>query len=731
MAIYTRPSYIALLLLIFMPPTFALAQVSYGPPQNYAVTGSTPFRIATADFNHDSYADLADLATVDVYSPIARLGIRLNNGNGTYGSEIALDGGPGASDIVFGDFDGDGVLDIAVNNPGGCSGSPPNMTCQVVMNVRIFYGDGNGGFRSPVDVAVDGAPNSVTAADFNNDGRLDLATISRPANAGMPGTITLLLSNGDATFTRKSFTVPSDFWTQQFGAGFHDATVSIVAGDWNGDGKMDLAYVASCAECDVAREAIFELMNDGSANFTRISRPTAGGTGIKRLHAADIDLDGRSDIYAMYFGCHTPCVGLAIFYNNGDGTAALGGIDTSYSAGGLPEFTDPALSDVDNDGIMDFVFSTTPGRVYDPATGTSSDRNGGITVVRGTGSRKFGTPQFFGDLGSNWPRLITQGLINADGRMDVVTFATGQTSNSSVLSVWMNTSAGGNCLYPSTAAGVNICSPGDGASAGGDMQISATGKGVYGPVQRMEVWMDGSKQLQIFNDEVNSRLNIPSGKHTITINAVDFAGQVSKMSIQTAGNGGNSPDFAVSDSPQSAAVKRGDAASFTITVTPQNGFNNAVALSCSGLPAGANCTFSPSSVTPGGGPANSTLKITTTAATAMLHVIPTFYALSFSSFSVAVLGLCWLPRRARTRKLVLVAVLLISAFVIVQAGCGGGGSKGGDTPATGGTPPATPPSAPPPGGGSSGGTPVGSYTVMVVASSGSIQHATNLQLNVQ
>src|SRR5262249_34723591 len=137
-----RACYATLLLLILVLPAFS--QGSYGPPQNYDVTGSSPFRIASADFNHDGHADLAYLASVDVFSPATRLGIRLNNGNGTYGTEMALDAGAGATDIVFGDFDGDGTLDIAVNNQGGCSGSPPNLTCKALTNVRIFYGGGDG-----------------------------------------------------------------------------------------------------------------------------------------------------------------------------------------------------------------------------------------------------------------------------------------------------------------------------------------------------------------------------------------------------------------------------------------------------------------------------------------------------------------------------------------------------------------------------------------------------------
>src|SRR5262249_9540987 len=174
--------------------------------------------------------------------------------------------------------------------------------------------------------------------------------------------------------------------------------------------------------------------------------------------------------------------------------------------------------------------------------------------------------------------------------------------------------------------------------------------------------------------------------------------------------------------------KRGDAASFTVTAVPQNGFNSAVALSCSGLPAGASCAFSPASVTPNNGAATANLKITTTSASAVLKTDPTFYALCLPALSFCLVGLSWLPQRVHRRKLVVIAVLLIVAFVIVQAGCGGG-SKNGNTPSSGGTTPGG--GTPPPPSGGSAGTPVGTYTVTVLATSSSIQHPTNIQLNVQ
>jgi len=98
------------------------------------------------------------------------------------------------------------------------------------------------------------------------------------------------------------------------------------------------------------------------------------------------------------------------------------------------------------------------------------------------------------------------------------------------------------------------------------------------------------------------------------------------------------------------------------------------------------------------------------------QINPSVYALWLSNFSFAMFGVCLLPRRGRTKKLVLIAALLVLAGMIMQAGCGGGGTKFSPTPSP------TPPS---------GGTPVGSFTVKVLATAGSVQHSTDIQLNVQ
>src|SRR5262249_50798890 len=75
------------------------------------------------------------------------------------------------------------------------------------------------------------------------------------------------------------------------------------------------------------------------------------------------------------------------------------------------------------------------------------------------------------------------------------------------------------------------------------------------------------------------------------------------------GGGGGVADFAIGAGAASGSVSAGSPATTTITLTPSNGFNQSVTLSCSGLPAGATCAFSPTSVAVNGSAATSTLTI--------------------------------------------------------------------------------------------------------------------------
>lgn len=142
--------------------------------------------VAVGDFNGDGKLDAAVASGGSVKYPGSGVTVSLGNGDGTFtqasGSPIPF--GQSLSAIVTGDFNGDGKLDLAVTDSAGNA-------------VIILLGNGDGTFGTPTTIAVGNGPDAIVAADFNNDGKLDLAV----ANYG-DGTITLLLGNGDGTFTQ-------------------------------------------------------------------------------------------------------------------------------------------------------------------------------------------------------------------------------------------------------------------------------------------------------------------------------------------------------------------------------------------------------------------------------------------------------------------------------------------------------------------------------------------------
>jgi Bacterial Ig-like domain (group 3) len=92
---------------------------------------------------------------------------------------------------------------------------------------------------------------------------------------------------------------------------------------------------------------------------------------------------------------------------------------------------------------------------------------------------------------------------------------------------------------------------------------------------------------------------LPQGTHSVTA-AYSGSGTLaaSASSAVASAATGALPDFSLTANPTSASVTAGQFANITVTVTPENGFNDMVTLSCSGVPAGATCTFSPTTLTP-------------------------------------------------------------------------------------------------------------------------------------
>jgi len=206
-----------------------------------------------------------------------------------------------------------------------------------------------------------------------------------------------------------------------------------------------------------------------------------------------------------------------------------------------------------------------------------------------------------------------------------------------------------------------------------------------------------------------------SGTRTGTLTLTDSAAGSPQL-VTLAGSG---IDFSMPSSGGSSTIKAGATATYPMSISPVGGtFSSTVTLACAGVPAFSTCAVSPASVTPGASAAAVTVTIKTTGTTAQLSapgaVQPTMLAWGTLTTGLGLLGMfgMFVVGAGAGRKRANILLLLVLMGVILWTGCG--------------TSHTTPP--PPPAGNA---TPPGTYTVLVIGTSGSMQHFTSFTLIVQ
>ena len=169
----------------------------------------------------------------------------------------------------MGDFNGDSQQDLAVANPG-------------FNTVSILLGNGDGTFQDGRDFAAGPLPVSVTVGDFNGDSQQDLATANifddGDQTSSLRGSVSILLGNGDGTFEP----------TQDFEVGARSSSVTV--GDFNGDGRQDVATANSAAD------TVSVLINIASVEITtyrltRIGDEVTCAPGVSSCFPTITDMD--------------------------------------------------------------------------------------------------------------------------------------------------------------------------------------------------------------------------------------------------------------------------------------------------------------------------------------------------------------------------------------------------------------------------------------------------------
>jgi len=306
-----------------------------------------------------------DLAVVEFVDD--RLSLLLGDGLGHFSATDNASGvaRSGPRSVASADFNGDGRRDLALVNLG--SG-----------DVSVWFGDDEGSFSkapgSPLAVGVNPVP--VAVADFDRDGRPDLAVAN-----GLADTVSVLLNAGGGAFVEAA------------GSPVHvgNGPRSLVSADFDHDGNADLAVANRFVD------AISILLGDGTGRFT--SAPSlATDSDPRALAAADFNRDGNLDLVVANAGSGT----VVVFF--GRGTGRFRRAPRAQAVGRGP--VSVAVADLDHDQNVDLIVAN---------AGSNN-----VSILRGDGQGGFEeTSQSPLNAGTE-PRSIGLGDLNVDGSLDLV-----------------------------------------------------------------------------------------------------------------------------------------------------------------------------------------------------------------------------------------------------------------------------------------------------------------------
>jgi hypothetical protein len=267
--------------------------------------GTLPTCLATGDFNKDGITDLvfADESSPSQADVAVMLGLGSGGvGSGDFGPPQRFYAGTAMRDLLVADFDEDGISDLAVttSQPMGVA----------VLRGAGSAGIGNGAFLPPVNVAQTVDPFAIVEGDFDEDGIVDLATANHATSVLLADSVHADSTGGPAPSTSDggSVWVMRGRGTGGVGDGTFDPAVSypasshangIAAADWNGDGVVDLAVANETAD-SVTVLLGQGIAGTGNGTFGQPTSYHAYGWPMK-LAAADVNEDGAEDLIAAEF----------------------------------------------------------------------------------------------------------------------------------------------------------------------------------------------------------------------------------------------------------------------------------------------------------------------------------------------------------------------------------------------------------------------------------------------
>lgn len=458
---------------VFIPAFLSAAQtsVSFSPITS---TGESPANIYAVDVNNDGLTDIVSDGGANSNS----FYVSVNNGGGTFKAPVpytlpVIANSTYPMCIAAADYNNDGKVDLAVPLLGS-------------NEIAVYLGNGDGTFMVPVISTINLPSGYIftsagcAAADFNADGNIDLAAWTANGNNATDTATELYVFEGGGSGSFYSTLYPVLAGTPAA------PRMQVLVGDYDSDGMADIAtetLVNQASTGEIISTTLHVLYGNNNFTFGDTTPYTANYASLT-IGSGDLNSDGYTDLFALTTNNGVQQLGM--FYGNDQRTFQTYWIDTPYSTYPVnatppswwwqPQFT---MADYNGDGRMD------------------------LAAIAWNGGDNPPYVEFF--LAGTSPGAFTTQMVDMpQTEQEQTTPVAGLFSGSYLLPDVTDSEPGylmdlenmaddgwyGPCYYPHSGEGFNICQPG---TVSGSTALFSAAVNSFGKLRKIELWVDGVK----------------------------------------------------------------------------------------------------------------------------------------------------------------------------------------------------------------------------------------------